>query len=98
MDKITRTYFSFNTGKAPAQPVKGWAGSHAIKKNGQWMRSWSLEDGAVKYWESSTGNTSFCASPGIFPLWGSCGAGDFGWNSLMIKERQFLYYGVERMK
>lgn len=55
MDKITRTYFSFNTREGACPTCEGLGKIHAINKDNVVNEKLSLENGAVKYWEQKYG-------------------------------------------
>lgn len=55
MDKITRTYFSFNTREGACPACEGLGKIHSIKKERVTDESLSLEDGAVRFFEKQYG-------------------------------------------
>lgn len=55
MDKITRTYFSFNTREGACPVCEGLGRIHVIKKEQVVDESLSLENGAVSCWEKQYG-------------------------------------------
>ena len=55
MDKITRTFFSFNTREGACPACEGLGHIHAIDKSQVIDENLSLEDGAVRYWEKRYG-------------------------------------------
>ena len=59
MDKITRTFFSFNTREGACPACEGLGHIHAIDKSQVIDGNLSLEDGAVRYWENDMGSIRF---------------------------------------
>lgn len=55
MNKITRTYFSFNTKDGACPTCEGLGSLHTIQKDRVVDESLSLEEGAVLYWEKQYG-------------------------------------------
>lgn len=55
MDKITRTYFSFNTKEGACPACQGLGRLHEIKRDAVIAEDLSLEEGAVRYWEKQYG-------------------------------------------
>ncbi|WP_270639633.1 excinuclease ABC subunit UvrA [Longibaculum muris] len=51
MDKITRSYFSFNTNEGACPTCQGLGHIHTIKKENVIDERLSLEDGAIRYFE-----------------------------------------------
>lgn len=55
MDKITRSFFSFNTTEGACPTCEGLGRIHRIKKEAVTDEDLSLEQGAVMYWEKQYG-------------------------------------------
>lgn len=55
MDKITRTYFSFNTKEGACPTCEGLGKVHSIKREAIIHEECSLEEGAVQCWEKKYG-------------------------------------------
>lgn len=55
MEKVTRTYFSFNTKEGACPVCEGLGQIHTIKKEAVVDESLSLEEGAVRSWEKQYG-------------------------------------------
>lgn len=55
MDKLTRTYFSFNTREGACPVCEGLGQIHKINKANVVKENLTLEEGAISYWESRYG-------------------------------------------
>ncbi len=55
MDKLTRTYFSFNTREGACTTCEGLGQIHKLNKNIVVNENLTLEEGAINYWESRYG-------------------------------------------
>ena len=95
MDKITRTYFSFNTREGACPTCEGLGRIHAIKKERTVDEKLSLEDGAVKYWEKQYGKYQLSVLHQAFSHYGVPVEPGTLVEQFDDKRKAILYYGVE---
>lgn len=95
MDKITRTYFSFNTREGACPTCEGLGRIHAIKKERTVDEKLSLEDGAVKYWEKQYGKYQLSVLHQAFSHYGVPVEPGTLVEQFGDKRKAILYYGVE---
>lgn len=95
MDKITRTYFSFNTREGACPTCEGLGRIHAIKKERTVDEKLSLENGAVKYWEKQYGKYQLSVLRQAFTHYGVPVEPGTLVEQFDEKRKAILYYGVE---
>ena len=95
MDKITRTFFSFNTKEGACPTCEGLGRIHAIKKAAAVDESLSLEQGAVRCWEKQYGVYQTSILYRTFQYYGLPDGSNIPVNQMHELQKALLYEGVE---
>lgn len=94
MDKITRTYFSFNTKEGACPTCEGLGSLHTIQKNKVVDESLSLEAGAVLYWEKQYGKYQLSVIETAFQYYHCPLIPDTPIYNFSPLQKAILYHGV----
>lgn len=95
MDKITRTYFSFNTKEGACPACEGLGKVHTVKKEQAVDESLSLENGAVRFWEKQYGKYQTGVLYAAFGHYGILGGKDIPVERFSEIQKEILYNGID---
>ncbi|MCH1983505.1 excinuclease ABC subunit UvrA [Ruminococcus sp. OA3] len=95
MDKITRTYFSFNTKEGACPTCDGLGKMHMIKRDYAVDETLTLEDGAVRYWEKQYGRYQTSVLYKAFAHYSLPIPIDIPVHQFSSMQKTILYEGVE---
>lgn len=95
MDKITRTYFSFNTKEGACPTCEGLGKVHTVKRERVVDESLSLEDGAVRFWEKQYGKYQTSVLYAAFEHYGILTGKDTPVQDFSEIQKEILYNGIE---
>lgn len=95
MDKITRTYFSFNTKEGACPACEGLGKVHTVKKEQVVDETLSLENGAVRFWEKQYGKYQTGVLYAAFEHYGILGDKDIPVERFSEIQKEILYNGID---
>lgn len=95
MNKITRTYFSFNTREGACPTCEGLGKIHVINKNNVIDEKLSLENGAVNYWEQKYGEYQTSVLYAAFKHYGIHFEPNTSIENFSKIQKSILYDGVD---
>ncbi|MDO4272506.1 MAG: excinuclease ABC subunit UvrA [Eubacteriales bacterium] len=95
MDKITRTFFSFNTKEGACPVCEGLGKIHRVNKAHTVDETLSLEDGAVRYWEKQYGKYQISVLYAAFRHYGIPVPANIPVNNFNELQKEILYHGID---
>lgn len=95
MDKITRTYYSFNTKEGACPTCEGLGKVHTVKREQVVDESLPLEEGAVRFWEKQYGKYQTSVLYAAFEHYGIPPVKNIPVENFSEIQKEILYNGID---